>query len=148
MTADFFGRNFAHNLEFFSDEQLSFTPAPTALCALEITSAAAANLLNMKAALTGGQFGSVAVETPASRAKAQELIVCASTGYADWLKGLDGSDFDESVNLGFVTMSRGQCMMIPVIDLVHHHGQIAYIQTILGDTESHFHAVRMQGITS
>ena len=27
---------------------------------------------------------------------------------------------------------------IAVIDAVHHHGQIAYIQTLLGDKESHF----------
>lgn len=142
-TTDFFGRNFAFNLDFLSEEQLVFKPSPTANNALEITQGAARHLLNMKAALTGGHFGDVPVEVPSSREQAKELVLRASSEYAEWLKTLDTGDFDEPVELPFGTMCRSQCVAMPVLDLVHHHGQITYIQTIMGDTQSHFHSVRM-----
>jgi hypothetical protein len=28
--------------------------------------------------------------------------------------------------------------LIPVLDLLHHHGQICYLQTLLGDREQHW----------
>lgn len=143
ITADFFGRNFAFNLGFLSEEQLVFKPSPTANNALEITQGAVRHLLNMKAALTGGHFGDVPVEVPNSRNEAKELVLRASGEYAEWLTTLDTGNFDEPVQLPFGTMSRGQCVVMPVLDLVHHHGQITYIQTIVGDTQSHFHSMTM-----
>lgn len=143
-TANFFGRNFAHNLDFIPGDKLNWKPSPTANSALEITLQAAGHLLNMKAALTGGQFGDVHFPAPATRDEAKELILRASSDYAAWLQTLDGSDFGDPVQLPFGTMPRGQCVSMPVLDLVHHHGQITYIQTILGDTENHFHAMSME----
>lgn len=103
------------------------------------------HLLNMKAVLTGGKFGDVPVEVPVSQAEARELITRAATECGDWLKTLDVSTFNEPINLGFATMSRGQCVTMPVLDMVHHHGQITYIQTILGDNENHFYTMVMEG---
>lgn len=81
----------------------------------------------MKAALTGGIFGDVPVEVPASREQAKEFLTRAVNEYSHWMRSLDGSDFGEPVQLPFGTMPRGQCVTMPVLDLVHHHGQICYI---------------------
>jgi hypothetical protein len=142
-TVNFFGSNFVHNLDFIPDDKLTFKPSPTANSALEITQQAAGHLLNMKAALSGGHFGDVPVEVPDSRATAQQLITHAATDYATWMKTLDTSDFGENVELPFGLVPRGQCVLMPVLDLVHHHGQIAYIQTILGDTQNHFVSITL-----
>ncbi len=142
-TAKFFGPNFVYNLDFIPDDKLTFKPSPTANSVLEIAQQAAEHLLNMKAALTGGHFGDVPVEVPESRAAAQELITRAAGDYAAWMHTLDTSSFFENVELPFGTMPRGQCVLMPVLDLVHHHGQITYIQTILGDNQSHFFSMTM-----
>jgi len=142
-TAEFFGPSFAYNLDFIPDDKLTFKPSPTANSALEIAQQAAMHLINMKAALTGGNFGDVPVEVPESRAAAQELIKRAARDYAAWMHTLDTSNFGESIELPFGVMPRGQWVLTPVLDLVHHHGQIAYIQAILGDDQIHSFSMTM-----
>ena len=37
-----------------------------------------------------------------------------------------------------------RAVSFPVIDAIHHHGQIAYIQSLLGDAETHFYEMANQ----
>ena len=51
---------------------------------------------------------------------------------------VDPARLGDTIELPFGTFSLGQCSGFPPFDLMHHHGQIAYIQTLLGDQEDHF----------
>lgn len=35
-------------------------------------------------------------------------------------------------------MLASRCVLWGMIDLVHHHGQVSYIQSLLGDKDQHF----------
>jgi hypothetical protein len=35
-------------------------------------------------------------------------------------------------------MPLGQLAGFPVIDVIHHRGQVCYLQTMLGDKDNHF----------
>ena len=136
-TCEFFGKNFAWNLNALPDEKLAWKPAPTANSAFEVTQHAAASLRNMQLALEGKTYGAAALPMPTTHEEAQDMIIGAANAYADYLRGLEG-DQSGDVTLPWGTMPRARCLAMPVQDLVHHHGQIAYIQTLLGDTSDHF----------
>ena len=49
----------------------------------------------------------------------------------------EGEHKGKTLKLPFGEFPLSQAVSMPVVDLIHHHGQIAYIQTLLGDTEDH-----------
>ena len=136
-TCEWFGKNFAWNLNALPDDKLSWKPAPSASSSLEITHHTAEVLRNMQRALEGGAYHAEALPMPTTREEAQDMIIGAANDYADYLGGLQGEQSGD-VELPWGAMPRARCLAMPVQDLVHHHGQIAYIQTILGDEVSHF----------
>lgn len=137
-TNNWFGENLAHNLEFIPEEKLSWKPAPTAMSALEIVHHVAHGMSNMRAALAGGTFGEVAVAAPTNRAEAQALLRETVAAYSAWLGTITDADLQGELALPFGTFPRTICVSMEVQDMIHHHGQIAYIQTLLGDTEDHY----------
>ena len=136
-TCEWFGKNFAWNLNALPDDKLGWKPAPSANSAFEVTQHAAASLRNMQIALEGGQYGTANLPVPTCHEEAQDMIIGAANAFADYLRTLEGEPTDE-VQLPWGAMPRARCIAMPVQDLVHHHGQIAYIQTLLGDTSNHF----------
>jgi hypothetical protein len=66
------------------------------------------------------------------------MIRNATGTYVQALLGLDPARLGETVELPFGTFPLARAASMPAFDLIHHHGQIAYIQTLLGDEESHF----------
>jgi hypothetical protein len=42
------------------------------------------------------------------------------------------------VNIAGGLLWATRAVLIPVLDLLHRHGQICYLQTLLGDTEMHW----------
>ena len=49
-----------------------------------------------------------------------------------------GSELDRPVETPFGTMLGSRVVLWGMIDLVHHHGQISFLQSLLGDKEMHF----------
>lgn len=135
-TCEWFGKNFAWNLNALPDEKLSWRPAPMANSAFEVTAHTADSLRRMRCLLVGDDEAAP-VPIPTTREQAQDMIIAAANDYADFLRGLEGDQSGE-VKMGDATLPRVRCLAMPVQDLVHHHGQIAYIQMLLGDTSDHF----------
>ena len=131
-------RNTAHNLGFIPKDKLNWKPAPTAKSALEMIGHTAGFIQAMTPVLTGGQFVPPQFKTPASLEEAQNLITSCTEPYAAALQRLTEADLGRTIQLPFGTFPLPQAVSMPVVDLIHHHGQIAYIQTLLGDTEDHF----------
>ena len=59
-------------------------------------------------------------------------------GNSLYVRQVDPNRMGEMIELPFGTFPLAQCCGFPPFDVMHHHGQIAYIQTLLGDGEDHF----------
>jgi len=136
--AEFAGKNIAHHLGFIADDKLAWKPEPTSKSALEIVQHLGYFATGMASVLEGGEFVPGPESVPADRATAQELILAASSRYAAALRSVDMARFGTTVVLPFGSFPFAMAATMPAFDLIHHHGQIAYIETLLGDTEDHF----------
>jgi uncharacterized damage-inducible protein DinB len=136
--AQFIGNNVAYNLEFIPVEKLNWKPAPTAKSALEVVNHVVGALEAMRPVLGGGSWTAPQFTPATDLRSAQALLRRTANDYAEALKKVSPADLERKIELPFGTFPLGQCCAFPVVDLGHHHGQIAYIQTLLGDTEDHF----------
>lgn len=136
--AEFAGNNIAYNLEFIPADKLAWKPEPTAKSALEIVHHVSNFLVGMAGMLSSGTFAPPQEAEPGDLASGQALIRNATGTYVQALLGLDPARLGETVELPFGTFPLARAASMPAFDLIHHHGQIAYIQTLLGDEESHF----------
>jgi uncharacterized damage-inducible protein DinB len=129
-------RNTIYNLDFVPDDKLDWKPAPTASSVLEIINHVLMPFTGMAALLESGEWKAEG-GTATNRDEAKQALQQASDRYVAALENVKMEDFSRTLALPFGPMPFGVAVSIPVIDLIHHHGQIAYIQALLGDTESH-----------
>lgn len=133
-------RNLAHNLDFVPDDKLDWKPAPTALSALEIVG----HLLGAFAMITqrlnqpDHTNPHPEVANPTSRDQAKQQLIAAADEYCRLLQSVSDETLSTIIKLPFGDFPMTFIASMPVIDAIHHHGQIAYIQSLLGDAESHF----------
>lgn len=132
------GKNTAHNLGFLPEDKLGWKPAPTAKSALEIVNHVGGFTLGMVHVAREGAWTDPDFQPATNLKEAQELIERAATEYAAALREVNPSRLGESITLPFGTYPAYQVFSMPQVDLIHHHGQIAYLQTLLGDEEMHF----------
>jgi hypothetical protein len=134
----FAGVNLAHNLDFIPEDKLNWKPAPDANSAMEVVVHVLHAMHGMRPMLKGEAWVSPAIETPKDLASAKAAVIEAATSYAEDLRNIDPAILGNNVETPMGPMPLGQVLTWGPFDLMHHHGQIAYIQTILGDKESHF----------
>lgn len=127
----------ALNLDYIPDDKLRWKPAATAPSALEIVE----HLLDVFHRMTPlvGDFESVeeAPRAVENRADAKARLLEAAAKYRAMLLNLNVEQLDEAVKTHAGNLPRGAVAVMPVNDMIHHNGQIAYIQLMLGDTETH-----------
>ncbi|HVF85744.1 MAG TPA: DinB family protein [Abditibacteriaceae bacterium] len=129
-------RNVNNNLDFIPNDKLNWKPAPEANSVLEVVNHVAYVIHGFPQLLDGGEAN--AQWTPATnREEAKASLQKGTEAYVAKLRTLTPQDMARTVTLPFGEMPMPVAAMIPVIDLINHHGQITYIQTLLGDTESH-----------
>ena len=131
-------QNLAYNLDFIPDDKLDWKPAPTANSALEIVHHLVDVIHRIDATLAGNAGDAVELEPFHTREQAKCRLLDAARRYADTLRAVNPQDMEGTVEVPFGTFPKAVFFTIPVTDAIHHHGQIAYIQELLGDTESHF----------
>ena len=131
------GDNFAYNLGFIPDDKLDWKPAPTALSALEIANHAAEALLQMSSVLRGGKYETDFAATT-TRQSAQNALRESAAQFAQTMREMKPEEFEQIVVLPWGEYPKIAAASMDAVEIVHHHGQIAYIQTLLGDTTSHF----------
>jgi hypothetical protein len=121
--------NIAFNLDFIPADKLFWKPAPDANSALEIVH----HVLGAVGSFTA-PGAAVAPVTELADAKAR--VVQAGQKFADALRAASPEELAEvGPPMG---LARGHFAALLVVDTINHHGQITYIQTMLGDLESHF----------
>lgn len=135
--AQWTGSNIAYNLAKIPADKLDWKPAPEANSAIEIVNHLIMPLSGIPAMLTGNTPAEFAPATDLE--SAQKLVREMSEKYASTLRAMAPESLEGTVEMPFGgTWPRERVASLPIFDLVHHHGQIAYLQTLLGDTESHF----------
>ena len=134
----FFSANLGHNLDFIADDKLDWKPAPTANSAMEIVRHLLMAQARIGAMLTGKNPDEAAIANPQTRDEAKEALRESSQAYAAILRDIDPSTLQELMDMRFAKLPKAMVAGMAAADTIHHHGQIAYIQTLLGDSESHF----------
>lgn len=135
--AEWGAQNVAHNLDFIPDDKLQWRPATDAQSALEIAHEIANSVDSASLLFQTGELHR-RVDKPQNREEAQKAILDAVETYATALRSLTEEQLKSIVKFPFREMPMEFAMRVPVTEILHHHGQIAYIQLLLGDTESHF----------
>jgi len=133
------GRTFALNLGYLPEEKLEWKPEPGARSAAEVTGEVA-GLLDMGVTLlTTGEFGLPQPTPPATIAAGQEAIRAATARYADALTAASPETLARIVDSPFPVgrMQIGRAALFPLVDMLHHNGQLCYLQSLLGNTDSH-----------
>jgi hypothetical protein len=87
--------------------------------------------------LRGGPMADVAASHAGTVAEAQEWLTRAVRKFTQDVRSMSAEELDRPVETPVGTLTGQRIAALAVIDLLHHHGQIAYIQTLLGDTETH-----------
>jgi uncharacterized damage-inducible protein DinB len=134
-------RNLTYNLGFLPADKLDWKPTPTMPSALEIVNHIVAGMLAGAKVLQSGVWSEArdATFTPATDlAQAKELLQTVAGDFAQALEMVREDDMERIIETPFGTMPLRYIMQFEPIDIIHHHGQVAYIQQLLGDTESHF----------
>lgn len=130
-------RDLAYNLDFIPDDKLDWKPAPTAKSALECAAESAYFTRAMLGRLAGGEMKFEQPET-LDKATVQQELRAGAVEYAQALRDFPVEKMGDMEEMPFGTFPLGQLVTFPVLDAIHHRGQVCYIQTLLGDTENHF----------
>lgn len=131
------GKNLSHNLKFIADDKLGWKPEPTAKSAFDIC-AEVVGVARHFPHLIKGEGGEMEKPVFTTREDAQGAIESATQDYAAFLGTLGPDDMTGEVQFPWGAMPKMEVIGMPVVESIHHHGQVVYIQTLLGDTESHF----------
>ena len=134
-------RNLAYNLDFVPADKLDWQPAPTAPSVLEIVNHLVDGMISAQQTFADGVWraeGEAQFERATDLGSAKTLLQSVPFEFADALEAVPETDLQNLLETPFGTMPLAYVMQFEPVDIVHHHGQIAYIQQILGDTENHF----------
>jgi uncharacterized damage-inducible protein DinB len=130
-------KNINNNLDFIPPDKLNWKPAPTANSVLEIMNHVVAVIEFQTATIRGDEGVQFQVLNFAMRDEAKDALQKAADEYSHVVTNVAEDDWNRQITLPFGAFPMALIGEIAVGDSMHHHGQIAYIQTLLGDTESH-----------
>ena len=133
-------RSLAHNLEFIPADRAHWKPDPAAKSPLEIAAEVIRVLHSYRPIFVGPEYPDPRppVPQPATLEEARSLLQAAAQEYAAALEAA-GPELDRPQVMPFGGVFRAyRAVCFPVLDLFHHHGQICYLQSLLGDEEMHW----------
>ena len=135
-------RSLAHNLRFIPQDRAGWKPEPTAKSPMEIAAEAIRVLYMYRPILAGPEYPQEwpKAPQPATLEEAGSLLTAAAEEYAAALEAA-GPELDRPQPMPFGGVFRaGRAVCFPLMDLLNHHGQILYLQSLLGDGEMHWDA--------
>ena len=127
--------NINNNLNFIPADKLNWKPAPEAKSVIEIINHATGTVNMFTALLHGTSKSELSPVTDLETAKAQ--ITKVIQAHKSAVAALPPSEGEQMVSTPLGDLPKGLIAALPVVELINHHGQITYIQTLLGDPESH-----------
>jgi uncharacterized damage-inducible protein DinB len=137
--------NITANLAFVPADRVEWKPAPTAKSALEIVNHCAGVLHRMSRVLGAGALADVPFSAPTEVHGAQELLTSSAVRYAEMLRGTPEAELRRVMPFRSREFTFAEVAAMPVADMLWHLGQMAYLQTLLGDEVTHFSEERGWG---
>ena len=131
-------RDFVHNLEAIPVDKLDWRPAPEAKSALQIAGEVAGSIRATIPLLEGRDWQWQGMSELKSAAEARQAVLEAADEYATKLESADAGKLAREIQLPFGTFWAARFALFPVIETIHHRGQICYLQSLLGDAETRF----------
>jgi uncharacterized damage-inducible protein DinB len=132
------GRDFVFNLEAIPEDKLDWKPSPEAKSALQLAGEVATVAFSTISVLQGGGWSPTPLAVPADLAEARQLVLAHVEAFAAEMEATDPASLQRVLTLPFGSFRADRFVLFPLIDLVHHRGQLAYIQSLLGDAEVRF----------
>jgi hypothetical protein len=133
-------RSLAHNLEFIPADRERWKLEDSAKSALDVAAEVIRALQMYRPLLNGPDVAAPPSRPtpPSTLAEARSLLLTVADEYAVALEA-SGPELDRPETMPFGGVFRAyRAVCYPVMDLFHHHGQICYLQTLLGDQETHW----------
>jgi hypothetical protein len=133
-------RSLIHNLQFIPADRAEWKPEAGSKSPLEIAAEVLRALAMYRPILEGTGYSDTMPEwpRPATLQAAAELLAAAVDEYAAMLEAA-GPELDRPQPMPFGGVFRAsRAVCFPLLDLFHHHGQICYLQSLLGDREMHW----------
>ena len=133
-------QSLAHNLDFIPADKEQWKPAPEAKSALDVAAEAVRAFGMYLPMLETGGFPTFeqGFQAPTPLAEAKVWLLEISERYAKALEAA-GPELDRAQAMPFGGVFRGtRAACYPLLDLMNHHGQILYIQSLLGDADMHW----------
>ena len=131
-------RNTAYNLDFIPEDKLNWKPAPTAHSALEVVQHMVGAFGSLGGLLKTGTAANTQPPQLTNITEAKQILIDAALECAGTIRAIKPEALQNMVETPYGPFTIARMAGMPVMDAIHHHGQIAYIQMMLGDTESHF----------
>jgi hypothetical protein len=131
-------RDFIFNLEAIPEDRLAWKPSPEAKNALQLAGEVATVAINTIPVLQGGGWTPTPLAVPETLADARQLVIENVDTFAAALEEAEPSSLQRVLELPFGKFLATRFVLFPVIDLIHHRGQLAYIQSLLGDAAVRF----------
>jgi len=132
----------AFNLDFIPDDKLDWKPSPEAKSAMEIANEIARSFQGGSSWLETKKWGAEYIPAT-TRDAVKDAIKKSSEEYAQKLREFPENQLSEIHESPMGQMTYQFVVSLALIDVTHHHGQIKYIQTLLGDAEDHFYAAEL-----
>ncbi len=132
---DWAHKNITNNLDFVPDDRLSWKPAPAAKSVLEIINHATNTVHTFTSAIQGS--AKTELQPATNREEAKTLLAQVVQAHQSAVAALTPSAMQQTVATPVGELPKGMAAALPVVELINHHGQITYIQSLLGDSESH-----------
>ena len=132
---DWADNNICNNIDFIPEDKMNWKPAPKAKSPLEII----AHMAKTLAMMTAGVSGQAKKDVPnvQTREEAKQLVSNMIENHVSVIKNLSDEQLNETAHLEIGDFPMQMAIGMPVIETINHHGQLTYIQTLLGDDESH-----------
>ncbi len=128
------GENLVFNLDFIPDDRFAWRPSSAAKSALEIVNHILENFNHLN-----GLLGHNTPEPPVDDIEgAKRALRNVLRRYEQGLRHASPDQLSASIQMPGMAVTVQLLVRMAVIDLLHHHGQVTYIQTLLLDEESHF----------
>lgn len=132
-----------HQLDFIPEDRLDWKPVEGGKSALDMVAEVAMVVRYAQPVFRGEDMQPVPLEKPANREEAKALLRAALEPYIQGLENA-GPEVERPVQTPVGAMAGSKSLLYGVIELLHHHGQLTMLQSLLGDQEVHISEEGMQ----
>jgi hypothetical protein len=131
----------AFQLKQIPADKLEWQPNPASKSALQVVGEAAGVMRSQSFTLRHGQLElGEGFPTPANLEEALDQLAAAAQEFAELLESVEEGFLDRRLETRDGPLWGTFQVTFGLVDLLHHHGQITYIQSLLGDSEHYYDA--------